>query len=140
MSFLAEEARDLAKIAREHPEVVGTRGTVTRAFGTAKELITGTAPEGQEMQERFKSRLETLQSRLSKQILGSRYFSAPVQQRMETLLPAGKRFTAPTEAIQAFEEIARQLDQSAKAAGAQLRPPGGGGTSDDDILKGLGLK
>ena len=147
LHFMAREAADLAEIAKTNPSVVGGRGLITRGYGTAKEIITGAPPEGQVEQESFKSRVEALQSRMSKEILGSRYFSGPALQRMQTLLPALNRFVAPTQAITAFQEIARQLDQAAGAAegsgGTGSRPaaapglPDLRGISDEELLKRL---
>jgi hypothetical protein len=83
---------------------------------------------------------------MSKEILGSKYFSAAARSRMETLLPALNRFVAPTQAITSFEEISRQLNQAADAMekepveGAAPTAPGApdlSGMSNEELLKKL---
>ncbi len=114
---LADEADELREMIEQNPKLVGTAGMIGRTVGAVGETVGSYLP-GQPFQEdpdvaAFANRLNLLQARLQKPLLGSRYYSGMAQQKLNEIVPGLKSLQNPSRAKSALQDISRTLrDQS----------------------------
>ena len=148
---LIHEAETLAQIVQSNPSVVGGRGVVGRVGGSIAEQ---TGPIGQaigravgvggpnyKVQTDFQNRLQTLQSKLSKELIQVRQFSGPAQARLNALLPGLAALEGPSSAAGALRNIASHLQQNLAAMeqASSVTATDVESLSQGDALKELGF-
>jgi len=114
---LARNADELAKMVTKNPALVGTKGALGRLKGTIQE----NAPEWTGIHEAenpdvaaFANRINMLQAKLQKTLLGSRYYSGLAQRKLDAIVPALGALTAPSTTLSALNDIANTLRSEAK--------------------------
>jgi len=140
LETLANEADQLSQMVEANPKLVGAKGIVGRAVGSVGEQL-GILDEDPALAQ-FKSKVQLLQSRLAKPLLGARYFSKPSQDRLNQLLPGLQRLDNPTAVVQSLKNVSEVLKTNAAAmkAASGAVSEDISKLTDDEIKKQLGLE
>jgi hypothetical protein len=108
---IVKEATDLAAAVRANPNLVGLRGAGARFLGGVKEQVFGSADDRTREADEFAARVSALQARLTKPLLGARYFSGPAQARMAELVPSLGRLDNPTRVTSALDNLSKIMGE-----------------------------
>ena len=141
---LAADAESLLKMVEENPKLVAGPGWLTRTTQGLAETYLG-RPEDPDVAA-FPSRMQTLQARLQKQLLGSRYYSRASQDRMSAIVPGIGKLDNPSKVKSALQDIVwtlneeadiseRSMGESTSGIGSQYQS-----LSDEDLKRTLGLQ